>query len=89
MEEKFYCLTFNNVHEGMKVEKELRLLIRSRLIPIPRKISASCGMALRVESGDWDLLLELIKSLDLSFAQSYLIAGEEVVKIDLMSQKIN
>lgn len=46
-----YILIFNSVHKVMKAEKLLKTsAIPSKTIPVPRKLSSDCGLAVRISS---------------------------------------
>lgn len=40
---------FASVHHALKFEREVGSSLRAKLVPVPREISASCGVAVRVE----------------------------------------
>lgn len=49
--EKNYILIFNSVHRVMKAEKLLKLAnIPNKTIPVPRKLSSDCGLAIRISN---------------------------------------
>lgn len=55
-------ITFSSTSESLKMEKICRKNgIKGRLIPVPREISAGCGMAW---SSEIDLKDELLKIID-------------------------
>ncbi len=55
-------ITFSSTSESLKMEKICRKNgIKGRLIPVPREISAGCGMAW---SSEVDLKDELLKIID-------------------------
>lgn len=55
----FYMLTFQTTHDAIRTEKALKPYLRVIVMPVLRHVSASCGMALRIEDEDWPKLLEL------------------------------
>lgn len=47
-----YVLIFNSVHRVMHAEKLLKQAgVTSRTIPVPRKLSSDCGLAIRIAGG--------------------------------------
>lgn len=59
-------ISFNSTHHALKASK---LLPEGEIIPTPRKISASCGLSIRI-NGNKDELLSVLKQagIDWSFA---------------------
>ena len=57
---KFKLFTFNSTHQAILMEKTLKENgYETRLIPIPRSISASCGLAAKVLESDLEAVNEL------------------------------
>lgn len=55
---------FNSTHQAMEMESWVKEeAIKARLIPTPESISASCGLALKFQSGDLKAITELITQL--------------------------
>lgn len=49
--------TFNKTRDAIKAEKLCKdMALNYRIIPVPRSISANCGMAVEVSSDDMDRL---------------------------------
>ncbi len=56
-------IAFHTTAEAMKMESECRRAgLGERLIPIPREISAGCGMAWSADPGDRETLDELMRA---------------------------
>ncbi|MBQ3404022.1 MAG: DUF3343 domain-containing protein [Oscillospiraceae bacterium] len=55
----YYVLTFDSTHDAISSEKLLKELLPIKVVPTPRVISASCGIAIRVE----EELFEKLKAL--------------------------
>ena len=69
---KYKLLTFNTTHNAMLSEKILKESgYAIRLIPVPRSISASCGLAARVLTGDYKTAVEIIKEQGIDLAGIY------------------
>lgn len=58
-----YVITFESTHAAMAAEASLGA-VSSSMIPTPRQISASCGMALRVEADGDAQASALFSALD-------------------------
>jgi len=62
MKEKYTITTFHSTHLALKFEKLLKAHnITVKIIPVPRQISASCGLAGRFLSNDYKEVLDLIE----------------------------
>jgi len=58
---EFKLFTFNSTHQALLTEKTLKDLGFSvRLIPVPRSISASCGLAARINICDFEAANETL-----------------------------
>lgn len=68
-ESRCYCIvTFHTTTEAIAFEKACRKdEIGGRLIPVPRQISAGCGLAWRAEPEQEPLLCRLAKERKLQF----------------------
>ena len=63
--------TFNKTRDAIQAEKICkRESVEYRIIPVPRSISANCGMAIEVEKGKKDVLMSGLESKGIS-AQTY------------------
>lgn len=56
---EYIVITFESTHQAIKAEAALSD-IKPVLMPTLRQISASCGMSLKIESGDFDKAVELL-----------------------------
>ncbi len=56
MEQIYYLLVFSNAHAALSAERSLMSRLPVRVVPTLRQISASCGISLRVEEGDYSEL---------------------------------
>lgn len=68
-EKKMYVvLTFYTTTAAMEMEKKCESMgIPGRLIPVPRQISAGCGMAWRILTGDYQIFKEKIRQMNIQF----------------------
>ena len=83
--DSYYTLAFDSTHMAVAAEKYLSARIAVSVMPTPRKITASCGISLRVELEDRERLKELLKANDELFREShlYLVKNNEVKLIVL------
>ncbi|MCL2566439.1 MAG: DUF3343 domain-containing protein [Defluviitaleaceae bacterium] len=66
----YKLFTFNSTHQAMLSEKTLKgagLLVR--LIPVPRSVSASCGLALRVSEGEYEGAVRIMEENGIEIAE--------------------
>ena len=78
--DSYYTLAFDSTHMAVAAEKYLSAQIAVSVMPTPRKITASCGISLRVELENGERLKELLKANDKLFREShlYLVKNNEV-----------
>lgn len=72
MREKVKCIviTFHTTAEAMAMEKFCnRNRISGRLIPVPREISAGCGLAWKISSEESPELLAKMRDTDIEYEQ--------------------
>ena len=83
--DSYYTLAFDSTHTAVAAEKYLSARIAVSVMPTPRKITASCGISLRVELENGERLKELLKANDELFREShlYLVKNNEVKLIVL------
>lgn len=60
MIEKFYLYTFSNTHGAIAAEKILKEA-GATILPVPRVISASCGISVRIRLENIDLARRLME----------------------------
>ena len=69
---------FHSIHRVMQAEKVLKeKQARILLIPVPRQLSADCGLAIRYAAGDRELVEALLAEADLVPAEVYRKEGED------------
>lgn len=73
MENDIYCvITFESVGEAMLFEKKMKNSnISLKLIPAPREVSASCGIAAKVDCHLKDEILSICDKLKIEFENFY------------------
>ena len=61
MEELFNLVVFNSTHSAIMAEKKLiSCELKVKIIPIPREISAGCGLSLKVDRDDLELAKKIL-----------------------------
>ena len=68
---KYRIISFQTTTEAIAMEKKCgKMHIPGRLIPTPREISASCGLAWRMTEEEYMAYEEMMNQLDLEYDQS-------------------
>lgn len=65
IDDNHLLIIFNSIHRVMLAELRLQSSFEILLMPVPRAISADCGMVLRFERDDFDGVIATIKTDDL------------------------
>ena len=66
-----YLITFYTTSQALRLEKEVKKNnLKAQVIPVPRELSSSCGLALRVETEE-KRLLKLLEELTPPFDYLY------------------
>jgi hypothetical protein len=72
--EEFNIISFESTHMAIKSE---RILLESgfdvRIIPVPREITASCGLALQINIEDFDKSKKVLEEQTVLFSGYYLV----------------
>ncbi|MGM9677933.1 MAG: DUF3343 domain-containing protein [Butyricicoccus sp.] len=67
----YMVLTFHTTTEAMEMEKKCgERHIPGRLIPVPRAITAGCGLAWRIAQAEYESHRAAIDALGISFQQA-------------------
>lgn len=67
----YRVFTFHTTTEAMAMEKAcIQNRIPGRIIPVPREISAACGLAWRMEAEGYSFYKEKLQELNLEFYES-------------------
>ena len=69
-------IVFNSIHRVMMAEMALKDKFDLVLMPVPRAITADCGMVLRVSDCDCDAIVELLATKELTPVLTYRLKGE-------------
>jgi len=73
----YYLITFPSVHHAMAFEDTAKSgPLIFHLIPVPREISSSCGVAAKVQHITKEELLQLLREYKLSFSAVYFYADD-------------
>lgn len=73
-----YVAIFHSIHRVMKAEKILKgRQAPMLLIPVPRKLSADCGLAIRYTSADRELVEGLLEEAGLTPSEIFQKTGED------------
>lgn len=76
----YLALTFESTHAAMAAQKHLKGRVRHAVMPVPRCISASCGIAIRVEEPEQVALEEALQDgfpVDVKSYALYRIDGQD------------
>jgi len=72
--EEFNVISFESTHMAIKSEKILlEYSLDIRIIPVPREITASCGLALRINQSDFIEARKILEEKEIKFSGCYLI----------------
>lgn len=84
MNNNYNITTFHSTHAALAFESLLKENnIEIKIIPVPRELSASCGLAGRFFSSDFDQVLNLTTKKSLVISQIYEIIDGEYYKKSL------
>lgn len=76
-----YVAIFHSIHRVMKAEKILKgKQVPMLLIPVPRQLSADCGLAVRYTSADRELVEGLLEEAGLSPAEIFQKIDDDFVR---------
>ena len=74
MEDYFVLFTFYSTHLALAFESNLKSNnIFVKLMPVPRKISSSCGLAGKIENEDLEKVKEICKEENIEYEEIYKI----------------
>ena len=72
MKDYFILFTFYSTHLALEFERTLKSKeIYVKLIPVPRKISSSCGLAGKIEEKDLSKIKEICDENNIEFEEIY------------------
>ena len=74
--DEYYLLAFNSTHAAVSAEKLLSAQLEVAVMPTLRKITASCGISLRIEDKDFEKLKAILSANTLDCALYRVLNGE-------------
>ena len=78
-----YVAIFHSIHRVLRAEQQLKHAgVEFLLIPVPRKLTADCGLALRVAPPQLAALLAVLAAADLRPAELYQLRAGAFVAAD-------
>ncbi|WP_422447410.1 DUF3343 domain-containing protein [Thermoanaerobacterium sp. DL9XJH110] len=83
----YFIVTFPSVHYALRFESKLKgSSLSFRLVPAPREISSSCGVAARVFESNAERIISLMKEKDLQYDALYVYKApkEKPVPLELL-----
>jgi hypothetical protein len=70
--------TFDNTHHALRFEKTLKEnAIKLTIMPVPREVSASCGLSVKFNLEEFDRVKTLAEKNDILIKKYYEIIFEE------------
>lgn len=73
----YYVASFHSVSQALRFEKLLQAkAISVKMIPVPRLISSSCGIAARFEAADYPKAASLLNAEEGDAYEIYLFTSE-------------
>ena len=81
----FYVITFYSTHLALQFEKLIKGSgLKVKLIPVPRKISSSCGIAGRISSQDLTMVRKICQEEGLEYESIYRIFSDQTKQPELV-----
>lgn len=72
--EEFNLISFESTHMAIKSEKLLKEVdLDIRIIPVPREITSSCGLSLRINPKDYKRSREILDENKIEFSGCYIV----------------
>ncbi|WP_028856895.1 DUF3343 domain-containing protein [Psychrilyobacter atlanticus] len=72
--EEFNLISFESTHMAIKSEKLLKEVdLDIRIIPVPREITSSCGLSLRINPTDYKRSREILDENKIEFSGCYIV----------------
>lgn len=69
----YFMITFPSVHHALRFESRMKGTgISFQLVPVPREISSSCGVAARVKFAEEGVLIDTVDNLQLEYDSIYI-----------------
>lgn len=74
--EQHLLVLFNSIHRVMIAEMTLKPKFDILLMPVPRAITADCGMVIRIGENESIGIIEVLQSKGLAPFSTYRLSGE-------------
>lgn len=85
MFEEYHFATFKSTHDALMFDKEaLQRGIDTIIMPVPRNISSSCGLAIRFNIEDLNKIKKMVEEERLTIESHYVVKtinNERVIKL--------
>ncbi|MDY0189748.1 MAG: DUF3343 domain-containing protein [Desulfuromonas sp.] len=75
IEQQHMIIIFNSLHRVMLAELRLQSSYPLTLMPVPRSLSADCGMVLRIDAPDYSGVVDQLTAEGLGPFSVYRLAG--------------
>ena len=73
-----YVMIFNSIHRVLKAEKVLKAKrLKILLIPVPRKLSSDCGLAIRCAAAEKELVVTVLAADGLLPEETFIKVGND------------
>ncbi len=76
IDEDHLLIVFNSIHRVMVAEMVLKKKFDILVMPVPRAISADCGMVIRISDNDCTAIIEVLQAKGLNPFSAYCLKGE-------------
>ncbi|MGB9826058.1 MAG: DUF3343 domain-containing protein [Desulfofundulus sp.] len=73
----YLVITFPSTHAALKFDSAFKEKGTAKLVPVPREISSSCGLAARLPDQDAGKLIAILTTLDVDYEGIYRMAPGE------------
>lgn len=88
--EVFDLAAFDSTHTAIKAERELTLAeINIKIIPVPREITADCGISIKIKTGDFNLVRKVLAEKHIGVSGYYYIkkSGLKIVSVQRIDMR--
>lgn len=83
--DSFCVITFYSTHLALKFAKALKdNELQTRLIPVPRSISSSCGIAAKIEEKQLATVKQLCATCKIEYEQVYRLYKDSPKKVEII-----
>ena len=79
---EFYIVTFNNTHEAILAESLcLENNLKVTMMPTPTYITKSCGISLKIELRDLDMLKNMVNDNKMAYKATYELKDNKLMEV--------